>query len=367
MIFKFDFKHQLKLPTLVHPKLHFSLNRTVRHEVIGFFQTKHISTYMKKGQMFYIRCHNRFQMRTKKYKQSQTQQLNKQKHRQKLKKKQQAWKTWSLQSSTLNRCYDVFVPVPVLCERTGVSLITVTSIVRNNEKCGLCRRFCRYNAWLLMTTGVISSAESRRRWWLGAGVCHPPKMGRPQLRFYCCLRYYFVYIKNFVYFPCDISAKCPRGWTHKRRTQFHLSNSKTESPLSVISEAANQRGEPLTPSCVMSLHTKCGAVAKLIGKKAFIQCNLNSLVVKTLLDTGARVSIISHDWKDKYLPDFVMRPLSEIVEEKDKLKVCTVNGESIPFKGWLPIMINLAGSEDTNLSISTPCQQLVYWQAIDWV
>lgn len=39
MIFKFDFKHQLKSPTLVLPKLHFSLNRTVRHEVSGFFQT----------------------------------------------------------------------------------------------------------------------------------------------------------------------------------------------------------------------------------------------------------------------------------------------------------------------------------------
>lgn len=103
----------------------------------------------------------------------------------------------------------------------------------------------------------------------------------------------------------------------------------------------------------MSLHTKCGAVAKLTGKKALIQCNLNSLAVKALLDTGARVSIISRDWKDKYLPDFVMWPLSEIVEEKDELKVCAVNGESIPFKGWLAIMINLDGSEDTNLSIST--------------
>lgn len=30
-------------------------------------------------------------------------------------------------------------------------------------------------------------------------------------------------------------------------------------------------------------------------------------------------------------------------------------------------MINLAGSEHTNLSISTPCQQLVYGQAINWV
>lgn len=49
-----------------------------------------------------------------------------------------------------------------------------------------------------------------------------------------------------------------------------------------------------------------------------------------------------------------MRPLSEIIEEIDELNVCAVNGESIPFDGWLPIMINLPGGEDPSLSISTP-------------
>lgn len=42
MIFKFDFKHQLKLPTLVPSNLHStgSLSPTVRHEASGFFQIK---------------------------------------------------------------------------------------------------------------------------------------------------------------------------------------------------------------------------------------------------------------------------------------------------------------------------------------
>lgn len=49
MIFKFDFKHQLKLPTLVFSKLHStgSLSPTVRHEASGFFQIKTHITYMK--------------------------------------------------------------------------------------------------------------------------------------------------------------------------------------------------------------------------------------------------------------------------------------------------------------------------------
>ncbi|CAI5677437.1 unnamed protein product, partial [Oreochromis niloticus] len=49
-----------------------------------------------------------------------------------------------------------------------------------------------------------------------------------------------------------------------------------------------------------------------------------------------------------------MRPLSEIIEEIDELKVCAVNGETIPFDGWVPIMINLPGGEDPSLSVSTP-------------
>lgn len=93
--------------------------------------------------------------------------------------------------------------------------------------------------------------------------------------------------------------------------------------MSVTAETANQQNEPLTPSSVMSLRTKHGAVAKMIGKKALIQCNLNDLAVKALLDTGAQVSIISRDWKDRYLPDLVMQPLSEIIEEIDELKVCS--------------------------------------------
>lgn len=132
------------------------------------------------------------------------------------------------------------------------------------------------------------------------------------------------------------------------RAQPSLSNDKTELPLSVTAEAANQQDEPLTPSSVMSLHTIRGAVAKLIGKKALIQCNLKGLAVKALLDTGAQVSIISRDWKDRYLPDLVMRPLSEIIEEIDELKVCAVNGESIPFDGWLVLQSSSATCLWTN-------------------
>lgn len=99
---------------------------------------------------------------------------------------------------------------------------------------------------------------------------------------------------------------------------------------------------------------KRGAVAKLIGKKALIQCNLSGLAVTALLDSGAQVSIISRAWKDQYLPHLNIRPMSEIIEEMDELEVYAVNGELIPFDGWVPIMTNLPGNEDPSLSVSVP-------------
>lgn len=45
-------------------------------------------------------------------------------------------------------------------------------------------------------------------------------------------------------------------------------------------------------------HTRRGAAAKLIGRKALIPCNLSGLAVTALLDTGAQVSMVSRDWNE---------------------------------------------------------------------
>ena len=100
--------------------------------------------------------------------------------------------------------------------------------------------------------------------------------------------------------------------------------------------------------------TARGAVANLIGRKAFVQCNLNGLAVTSLLDTGAQVSMINRAWKDQYLPDLDIHPVSEIIEEIEELKVFAVNGDLVPFDGWVAIKINLPGNEDPSLSISVP-------------
>lgn len=98
-------------------------------------------------------------------------------------------------------------------------------------------------------------------------------------------------------------------------------------------------------------------VAKLIGRKALTKCILNGLAVNALLDTGAQVSIIDRHWRDKYLPDLDVRPLTELIElmeDKKTLEVYAVNGGLIPFDGWVIITLNLPGNEDPDLSVSVP-------------
>lgn len=101
-------------------------------------------------------------------------------------------------------------------------------------------------------------------------------------------------------------------------------------------------------------HSKGEHLAKLIGRKALTHCNLNGLAVSALLDTGAQVSMIDRDWKSKYLPDTPVRALSDIIGDEDELRVYAVNGDALPFDGWVALTVNLMGNEDPNLSITVP-------------
>lgn len=64
----------------------------------------------------------------------------------------------------------------------------------------------------------------------------------------------------------------------------------------------------------------------------------------TLLDTGAQVSMVDRDWKNKYIPDTPVMPLNEIIGEDEELEVFAVNGEALPFDGCVALTVNLKGS-----------------------
>lgn len=122
----------------------------------------------------------------------------------------------------------------------------------------------------------------------------------------------------------------------------------------VMEKRLKQPSKTTNPSTYDLPHSKSERLAKLIGRRALTHCNLNGLAVSALLDTGAQVSMIDRDWKSKYLPDTPVRPLSDIIGDEDELRVYAVNGDILPFDGWVALTVNLMGNEDPNLSVTVP-------------
>lgn len=75
-----------------------------------------------------------------------------------------------------------------------------------------------------------------------------------------------------------------------------------------------------------------GQVAKLIGEKCTLKCNLSGHAVTVLLDSGAQVCIISLAWKEKHFPQQQLHPLSELMGDRG-LDLTAANGEPVPYDG----------------------------------
>lgn len=88
-------------------------------------------------------------------------------------------------------------------------------------------------------------------------------------------------------------------------------------------------------------------VAKVIGEQCVLKCNLNGYAITALHDSGAQVSIIDRQWKQRYLQQQEVRPLCE-------LDLTAANGEPIPYDGWMDLTFNLPGNDDPNLAIRVP-------------
>lgn len=114
-----------------------------------------------------------------------------------------------------------------------------------------------------------------------------------------------------------------------------------------------QKQPDITPVPTPDLpHSKSECLAKLVGRRALTHCYLNGLAVTALLDTGAQVSMVDREWSNKHLPYITILPLSEIDGDEEELKVYAVNGEVLPFDGWVALTVNLKGNENPNLSIT---------------
>lgn len=64
------------------------------------------------------------------------------------------------------------------------------------------------------------------------------------------------------------------------------------------------------------------------------------------------MSIIDQQWTDTHIPNYTVRPLSELLEEE--LGIHAVTGHVVPYSGWVGLIVNLAGNDDPNLTIQAP-------------
>ena len=94
-------------------------------------------------------------------------------------------------------------------------------------------------------------------------------------------------------------------------------------------------------------------VAQLVGRKCNIKCYINSYAVDCLFDTGAQVSLLDRQWVKTYLPEHKVRPLAELIG-RQPLSVLAVNGEPLPYDGWIGVMVSLPDNSDPNLTIQVP-------------
>lgn len=74
--------------------------------------------------------------------------------------------------------------------------------------------------------------------------------------------------------------------------------------------------------------------------------------VTVLFDSGSQVSIVDRQWVKRHIPHYQVRPLAELID--DDLALYAVNGQEIPYDGWVELTVTLAGHEDPNLTVQAP-------------
>lgn len=90
----------------------------------------------------------------------------------------------------------------------------------------------------------------------------------------------------------------------------------------------------------------------LVGKKSTLKCLISGYPVTVLFDSGSQVSIVDRQWAKKYITNHPVRPLRELMD--DELEVFAVNGQTVPYDGWVELTVTLAGHEDPNLTVKAP-------------
>ena len=74
-------------------------------------------------------------------------------------------------------------------------------------------------------------------------------------------------------------------------------------------------------------------LVKLIGSKPLLKCKLGGVESLVLWDTGSQVCMVSEEWLFGNLPDAVICPVSDFLEQDEKIEFLAANNTKVPVKG----------------------------------
>lgn len=104
-------------------------------------------------------------------------------------------------------------------------------------------------------------------------------------------------------------------------------------------------------------------IAQLIGGKCLLTCLMNGVSCEALLDTGAQVSVVGETWLEHTLPTINIQPIETLFRDETHLVVTAANGTTIPFKGWIEVLVEIRSATYGQLSIEVP--MLVSQSSVD--
>lgn len=144
---------------------------------------------------------------------------------------------------------------------------------------------------------------------------------------------------------CDVfycSTACQqKDWeTHKdlcvtiRRAEKIIDERISEINENNVSNSENE----LTPKSKNKL-------VKLIGEKCTVTFEVEGQREALLWDTGAQVCLVGQKWLDEHFPGKKIRPISDLVDEK--LRVKSASGDDIQFRGYVELEICPPNSSTT--------------------
>lgn len=129
-----------------------------------------------------------------------------------------------------------------------------------------------------------------------------------------------------------------------------LTQQKKQFKVSECEKTASHINSPRT----LTVRKSPTYTVPLVGKKSLLNCFISGYATTVLFDSGSQVSIINRTWKKTFIPNHPVRLLEELLDSGESLNLCAVNGQSIPYDGWVELTVNLLGNDNPSLTMQVP-------------